>query len=538
MSSQQPQAPSSLPLLSDGWIGSRFNLAASHREESYPEHPTQSYPTLALPHPGLPATTALPGYARSSLDILSVWEVRPAASIPIRSSVESSCPINTLPLEVLSQIFLGATGSIQIRDAKPSPTSVSLRLSHVCRYWRGVAIDLPGIWQCLSLTGCKDRRTHRRLDLVKAFMERSKGLGMDIYYQDAEEVILSGNWWQIIMRGEAFTVAPYEDRCFCVLDCIIARIGEIRSLEIIIGHASSSRLTAVSPTAAAMLKSLNVRFLEGGQRTQVLSRFLASLPRVERLVWGNSQQACAVPPPMGVPWLQLVTADIVDCALTHDAFLRMLSQGQRLRQVMVRLSSTPPSLHGSFGRLQVEQSALENLTIYGDGPADAVFRAFRLPSLRVLALRSDSREAPGWPVTDIQALQCLISGIHEGLHSFALNPAENVAEGDLISVLSLAQMSTLRYLEVRLPHISDILFARLNPGYGPPLVPHLETLEVAKCATADGTVSEMILARLQHNHPLRCAEIAFVRQAIGLHPRDLAEFHRFQQLGVSVTGCF
>ncbi|KAL1748028.1 hypothetical protein HDZ31DRAFT_30607 [Schizophyllum fasciatum] len=469
--------------------------------------------------------------------MLSVWEVRSAASIPIRSSVDSSCPINTLPPEVLSQIFLGATGSTQLRDAKPSPKSVSLRLSHVCRYWRGVAIDLPGLWQCLSLTGCKDKRTHRRLDLVNAFMERTKGLGMVIYYQDVEALIVSSDYWRVVIRGEGITVASDEDRCYCVLDTVISKIGKIRRLELVLGHASSCRLSLVLSPAAAMLETLSVRYLEGGARTHALSSFYASLPRIRHLVYGSYLRSCAVPLPVGVPWVQLITLHVVDCPMAQDTFLDILDQGECIEEATVRLTGAA-NLSELSRKREVVQHALKELTIYGDEAIDAVFISLQLPSLHSLDLRSDAREAPTWPFTDIQALHHLLSGIRGGLDDFMIFPANSIVEEDLISILALPQMSTLKHMYVRLSTISDAFFARLHPDYGFPLVPHLEKLTLAKCTTTDGVVSGMILSRLRLGYPLRYADIAFNRQERGLHPQDLAQFTSLRALGVAVDGCF
>ncbi|KAL1748015.1 hypothetical protein HDZ31DRAFT_30661 [Schizophyllum fasciatum] len=526
------------PLASGGCGRSGPHLPTSHWQEDPLEPSMQSHPTLPPPRPSPAAIAALPDDMRTSLEMLLFWQMPSAASIPPRSSVGSSGvpPINTLPPEVLSQIFL-RTMPLQLWEAKPESRSVLLRLTHVCRYWRGVAIDFPDLWRCISLTGCENRHTHRRLDLAKTYMDRTRGLGIDIYYQDIEEVALSTKWWQIVVRGGGLTVAPSEDRCFCVLDMIIARIGEIRTLEIVIGHASSARLSAAPATAAIMLKRLTVRFLEGGERTQALSRFCASLPQVEHLMWGNSQRVCAVPFPLGMPWGNLMTANVVDCPMTQNAFMDMLNQGQRLQEAIIRLTGASHMSEPS-GRRQVHQNSLNNLTIYGDGPIDAVLIGLHLPVLRKLALRTDAREAHGWPFSNIYALQHCISNVHEGLILLMMTRAETVVEADLIATLALPQMSTLRHLDVDIPIVSDLFFRRLDPNHNIPLVPCLERLHMAECTTTDGVVTRMLLSRMQRGYPLRQADIVLARQGERSHAIDLSQRRLLQEYGVAVRGFY
>ncbi|OCH91907.1 hypothetical protein OBBRIDRAFT_791769 [Obba rivulosa] len=72
-------------------------------------------------------------------------------------------PITRLPDELLSHIFaLGAED-----DA-----ALSLIVSHVCRYWRNLALGIPALWRCLAL----DSRVH----LWRHYLHLAKASTLDI----------------------------------------------------------------------------------------------------------------------------------------------------------------------------------------------------------------------------------------------------------------------------------------------------------------------------------------------------------------------
>ncbi|KDQ14050.1 hypothetical protein BOTBODRAFT_358391 [Botryobasidium botryosum FD-172 SS1] len=63
---------------------------------------------------------------------------------PIKAKQGFISPINTLPVELLSHIFLiGALRDIE--EFTPFPSS-SIAASHVCRRWREISISTPSLW--------------------------------------------------------------------------------------------------------------------------------------------------------------------------------------------------------------------------------------------------------------------------------------------------------------------------------------------------------------------------------------------------------
>ncbi|KAL1666052.1 hypothetical protein GGF50DRAFT_125952 [Schizophyllum commune] len=467
-----------------------------------------------------------PPYLRSSV---YTGYTSPGMPYPSGPGYDNSsfCPQYPDRASLLSHIFL-ETLPVQLCDARPHNRAAPLILSHVCRYWRDIAISLPSLWQRLH--------NHRRLRLAQTYMDRARCTGLVVNYSDVEASDVIFRHWDVVVCGQGLTFTPAADRCYCALDLLISRISEVRVLELIIGHASIMRLSSALPAGAAALRNLVVRFLEGGERAHMISPLYTASPSITQITWASYLDVCRPPPPTGMPWEQLVTAHIDDCVLTHSAFLSIMVNGQRLTDVRVRLGrdNTPPA----STRMHVRQAKLEVLVIYGNEPLDVVLHHLHLSSLRTLRLHSGISDVVDWPCADVQTLQEFLARVSPGLTALQMSRAENVSEGDLISILELPQMSTLQTLDIYGLLVQNRLFARLHPGYGPPLLPHLTELSVGKCATADGIIADLVLSRHKYRYPLRRVNVTFTNEHLGLHPRDTAEFRRLEKHGVFVRGAY
>ncbi|KAI5896526.1 uncharacterized protein SCHCODRAFT_02569175 [Schizophyllum commune H4-8] len=446
------------------------------------------------------------------------WETSWRASIPPRFAADGSLVsyIGELPPEILSQIFL-QTLPIHLYDARPHTGAKPLIISHVCRLWRDIAIDLPSLWTTLCLTGCPNKHEHRRLKLAKVFMDRARGTGMHICYQDTETEDAIPYEWDTVTHNRGFEVAHALERCYCALDLLISRISEVRVLQLYIGHASSARIASTPAGAAVMLRDLKILFLEGGEQAQTISRLFTFLTGLRRFSWGSYLDACVTPVPVGVPWEHLVSAR-VETPVPHDAFLDLVASGQQLKDIFIRLCRGRWPLK----RLSscIRQTTLDKLIIYGDEPLDNIFDALYLPALRWLSLLTNSDKTHSWPFARARCFQTFLLGISPGLDYFALEADDCVSETVLISILSMPQMWTLKDLNIDIPLIGDTFFSRLHPELNTPLVPHLKELRVANCVTADGQVASMITSRLRHGYPLQYFLVAFESHQVGRHRED------------------
>ena len=156
---------------------------------------------------------------------IRIWEMPSLASIPPQAPRFGpyTPPINRLPPELLSRIFVEALPS-QLFEATCSRRSVSLVLSHVCGYWREVALDTTALWQWISLTECSSRRVHHTRKLARRFAQRSKGAQLSIYFMDAEAASVQADHFKYMAMRYPIESIPAHERCPCALDFITALI--------------------------------------------------------------------------------------------------------------------------------------------------------------------------------------------------------------------------------------------------------------------------------------------------------------------------
>ncbi|CAE6363359.1 unnamed protein product [Rhizoctonia solani] len=102
-------------------------------------------------------------------------------------------PVNTLPPEVLSRIFQYALGPNNIGNMHRHPrlnrtsdsrnTISSEVLSHVCSYWRKVALNSPHLWTRIDLSPCRAVSANL-LPRSENFALRAGGMPLEIYVTD------------------------------------------------------------------------------------------------------------------------------------------------------------------------------------------------------------------------------------------------------------------------------------------------------------------------------------------------------------------
>ncbi|KAL1679155.1 hypothetical protein EV122DRAFT_277549 [Schizophyllum commune] len=360
-----PHSPSSSPLHDFGPHNSRAPAGNPYDARLCSSESTHHAYSPALPPLSLDSWR--PSYGNPQLSPLTI-SLSPASSgIHIAFA-------NEMPPEILAEIFVH-TLPLRVDDAKPNRRYEPLVISHVCRYWRDVAINLPTLWQRLSLAGCPSVHDHRPLELARLFADRTRGTGMLFEYSDYEASLL--RWKGAHEFEHGLPITPTDQRCDCVLDFIISHIAEIRVLELTVVHASCRRLAALSPGAASVSREISVQFLEGGAETQVLSHLYATSPRLVHFSRKSYMKICSIPLPVDVPWQQLVSAHIDDSPVPHTMFLEIMATGRLLVQLEITLC---PDAVQSLRPLRtpIIQNRLENLYIYGDQPLDAQYLCLAL----------------------------------------------------------------------------------------------------------------------------------------------------------------
>ncbi|OSD07618.1 hypothetical protein PYCCODRAFT_1359216, partial [Trametes coccinea BRFM310] len=91
-------------------------------------------------------------------------------------------PIHSLPVELLTAIFQLGVDSDPIPDdqIRGQPT-FELLISHVCRYWRQVALHTPHLWTTIHF------RTRAHMARADAYLARNGKLPIDIYVDTCSE---------------------------------------------------------------------------------------------------------------------------------------------------------------------------------------------------------------------------------------------------------------------------------------------------------------------------------------------------------------
>ncbi|KAL1736748.1 hypothetical protein EV714DRAFT_198360 [Schizophyllum commune] len=492
---------------------------------------TPSRHPLPRPRPPVSPWPPVPQLNRGPMTI-RIWEMPSLASIPPQAPGYGpyTPPINRLPPELLSRIFVEALPS-QLFEATCSRRSVPLVLSHVCGYWREVALDTASLWQWISLTECSSRRAHHTRKLARRFVQRTKGAELSIYFMDAEAAKVQADHFKYMaMRYPVEPISAHE-RCPCALDFITALISRVRELDLFIGHASTQRLSLLLPSSAKALHNIHVDFVQGGSQVQSLGTLLSTSPKLRQFSWRNHFGICTVPAPARIAWAQLVRAEFEKSPMTFDAFFDMLSVGQSLEIVCVCLTREGKSSSTSRFGGPLIQHAVTELLLYGVGALDEIFNAIRLPSLREITLDSESKNSADWPCIDKRSLRRFISGT-SALQRLQFSPCGTIDEDALIDLLSLAPASTIIDLSVDLSLVSDKLISAMHSGPGGPLVPLLSRLSLDDCATTDGVISRMLWSRLQSQSPLIYVQIGFMRTEQGRHPIDEHEFRRLSTMGL------
>ncbi|KAL1754121.1 hypothetical protein FB107DRAFT_216313 [Schizophyllum commune] len=523
----------------DGIIAHMLSsVREAHGDPNYATAPMPP-PSTNMPrplHPGnaplqhsSPPIPPVPQLNRGPMTI-RMWEMPSVASIPPRAPGHGpyTPPINRLPPELLSHIFVEALPS-QLFEATCSRRSVPLVLSHVCGYWREVALDTASLWQWISLTECSSRRAHHTRKLARRFVQRAKGAELSIYFMDAEAANVQADHFKYMAMRYPVEPIPAHERCPCALDFITTLISRVRELDLFIGHASTQRLCLLPPSSAKSLCNINVEFVQGGSQVQSLGTLLSTSSKLRRFSWSNHFDICDVPPPSQIAWAQLVRAEFEESPMSFQAFFDMLTVGRLLETVCVRLTRQG----SSFGSLRgsVTQYTLTKLLLCGQEALDEVFDAIRLPSLQQFTLDCNSQDSVDWPCVDTRSLHRFISST-SALHKLDITPGGTVDENALINILFLPQAATIADLHADLSVISDRMISAMHRGQGGPLLPQLSRLSLGYCATTDGVISDLLWSIHQSCCPLTYAQIRFARTEQGRHSVDEHEFRRLSAMGL------
>ena len=96
-------------------------------------------------------------------------------SARLRSAINPTCPINKLPPEVLTECFLHLAPYFPLTVGPSENQNEWIRVTHVCRYWRNVAINLSGLWDWIEFT---------RPEILEMYLNRSRSQQLSVCLQN------------------------------------------------------------------------------------------------------------------------------------------------------------------------------------------------------------------------------------------------------------------------------------------------------------------------------------------------------------------
>ncbi|TRM60586.1 hypothetical protein BD626DRAFT_435409 [Schizophyllum amplum] len=430
--------------------------------------------------------------------------------------------INRLPVELMSLIFTRCMDDErrELFRAGLRSRSSPLVISSICSRWRGVALDLPVLWQYFALAPCAGHGFHYRIALL--FIERSKGQGLHVHYTE-----------------DPFDEVPLEC-CPCALDLILENIGQVKTLELQeISRATAARISQTHYSAATLMQRFSLVMCEDTMAAELVTPIsrLYSSANLRELRWISPTF------PVNIPWSQMVVLHLVDCITDCDLFMHILMSAPLLEELDVHMEVISPT---ATPHQPIRHFSMRDFSIEGVGPQDRLLRLLHFPNLTRLSLRplsSLSLETCGrfgWPFNDPTVFCKFIGRLTMKLKSIRLLYGDTLDEATLLHIIGLPQMSDLRRLHVTSRKIlaRDAFFANLQPGWAArdgPLLPHLEELAMRYCVTSDGSISRMLQSRRQHSYPLRSVSLGYPLDDSSSHRTDRAAFERLERQGMSIS---
>ncbi|QRV74346.1 pyrolysin [Ceratobasidium sp. AG-Ba] len=96
-------------------------------------------------------------------------------------------PVNTLPSEVLAQVFMHSMPELEDSLGEIQITHQASVIASVCSRWRKLSIATPSLWSCINVVR-RDSLDHQRyfFKLVGIWLERASGAPLHLYIRDAQ----------------------------------------------------------------------------------------------------------------------------------------------------------------------------------------------------------------------------------------------------------------------------------------------------------------------------------------------------------------
>ncbi|KAA1476956.1 hypothetical protein DENSPDRAFT_563377 [Dentipellis sp. KUC8613] len=293
--------------------------------------------------------------------------------------IRAPCPIDRLPMELLSKIF-SETKTLQSGSHKKEacPILCPISTSHVCRRWRSISLASPLLWTDLYIS-----HSHKHLARIDAFLERSASQLLDITIRwcPYDSNIGMGHW-----PRSTSVVGAKERRFTRIFDKLIVHLARWHAFDFstdtwwLMLHVFDIR------DAAPALRQLRLDILPsmavGSGPSPMATNyppFGGALQQLQSLYIGN------VP----LDWSRCTFADLRSLVLLEDQrslnchpseFLRIISSSPAIKSLYLSLRDYPQDA------MPVELPMVESLTILTMHQEEFI-KLLSVPRIRGLELR-------------------------------------------------------------------------------------------------------------------------------------------------------
>ncbi|TFK58135.1 hypothetical protein BDN72DRAFT_851843 [Pluteus cervinus] len=452
----------------------------------------------------------------------------------IRDVINHPCPISTLPVELLQEIFAFSmtakpkpriVAGVSLDEREPPVFQVTaLILTWVCSKWRQIASSMPELWGTMTIYKPKKYC----VELSRIYLSRSGNiapLNLDL----RQDVRLD------LRTYPDPHCCPEHNATVDILKLWVPQAHRWRNIHLDLTYTPPlHELPKISPDALSGVQEAHLRFSETPQHSETVINWLWEnifrSPALRTAYWHDL--VYGLPP---APFSELFEFRLF--APTADELLSVLPSCQRLKRLHVRILSKSDQPRTPSGPIVVLPS-LEYFQLDFGEHSRCILDHISAPVLRELAI-SDSRQMP---FSEARSLQRFLERSCCVLRALHLTQRWDYSEEYVIQYLMHASkyLAGLDVLSVE----CGLLSGRVVSLFVPQMIgdtisvpfPSLIDLKLCTAVTRDGVISSMVESRSVAGAPLWrfvCRVKYGPLNSTG-YPKDDASFARLREEGLQL----
>jgi len=271
-------------------------------------------------------------------------------SAKLRSAINPACPINKLPPEILTRCFLYLVPYFPLTIGPTMNQNEWIRVTHVCKYWRAVAINFSGLWNRIEFT---------RPEILEMYLKRSGSKLLEVCLQNV---------------GHRFRQAVGPHTCDKkMLNMLVPLGSQIRSLIIhkdrLALRGSCNFLEGCLPNLDTLSITSNIGWENESEvepETRLMALFKGGLPNLARLFipectpWPHNDFK-------GLKFICLYNQSALECEIPE--LLEMLRGSPDIEELHIRqheasewILDFPPDLGPIFQARSLKKLRLHNFS--------------------------------------------------------------------------------------------------------------------------------------------------------------------------------